>query len=84
MDKRSKRLKKLNIVDDGREFLVRSLHFRSEDYDFPGKFSYSRIFYLNYLIVKLCITRVRTCCKIKKLPQYVYNKAYNIPELITL
>ena len=55
VDKRSEWLRKLNIVDDGREFLVCSLHFRSEDYNFPGKFSCTSIFRLNYLIIELCV-----------------------------
>ena len=55
VDNRSEWLRKLNIVDNGREFLVCSLHFRSEDYNSPGKFSYTSIFHLNYSIIELCV-----------------------------
>ena len=73
VDKRSEWLRKLNIVDNGRKFLVRSLLFRSEDYNFLGKFSYSQIFHFNYSIIKLCITGVPTCCKITKQQPHIYN-----------
>ena len=55
VDKRSEWLRKLNIVDDGREFLVCLLHFRSENDNFLGKFIYTSIFRLNYLIIRLCV-----------------------------
>ena len=57
VDKRmtNKLLRKLNIVDDGQEFLVCLLNFRSENYNFSGKFLYTRIFHLIYSIIELCI-----------------------------
>ena len=51
----SELLRKLNIVDDGQEFLVCLLNFRSENYNFSGKFFYTRIFHLIYSIIELCI-----------------------------
>ena len=51
----SELLRKLNIVDDGQEFLVCLLNFRPKNYNFSGKIRYTRIFHLIYSIIELRI-----------------------------